>query len=128
MLYIRIGEGSERVMFAIVKSLAVAVLLGTSFIERFIKGIFHSERRIVPSNFPPVSILIMHETETYKTEEQQEDTDTNTMEEPDFTQEQVRIACNVTLKLLSESYVLVTSRAKSIVKLDAFAQFEQDCP
>lgn len=47
-LHIRIKEYSVRVVFGVIRHLTVPVLLGTSFIDRFVMGIFSTDRKIVP--------------------------------------------------------------------------------
>lgn len=69
MLHIRIEQSRITVMFEIVRSLAVPVLLNTSFLDRFIEVIFLNKRKIVSCNTRPVRILMLHETEIDKTEE-----------------------------------------------------------
>lgn len=76
-------------MTIFVQTLTGSVLLGTSFIDRFIKDIFSSEIKIVPFTSPPVSILMEHEAESEMTEEQQEDTITIIMAEKKNNQELV---------------------------------------
>lgn len=51
---------------------------------------------------------------------------TNIIAEQDFTQEMVQAARAVTLKSLSEIYILVTPNTKDIAELDAFTPFVQD--
>lgn len=51
------GDSRERVVFGIVRKLAVAVLLGTSYLNRFLQGVFPAELKTVPSNAKPVPIL-----------------------------------------------------------------------
>lgn len=74
MLHVIIGDIRIRIMFGIFRDLAVDVFIVTTFIGRFINGIFPSERKIVPFNFPPMSILIVHDVEGNKTEKQQDGT------------------------------------------------------
>lgn len=119
-LHVQIEEGHIRVTFGIFRNLAVPVLLGTSFINNFAKGIFPGEKKMIPFNSPTVLILTMLERETDQTEEQQEDTVTNIISDQYFTQELVRVACTVTLRSLSETSVLFATNAGSIVQLDAF--------
>lgn len=45
--------------FGIARSLAVPDLLQTSFVARFVEGIFSPKKRIVPYNFKPVPILVI---------------------------------------------------------------------
>lgn len=56
IIHINMGEARVRVTFGIIKNLAVPVLLRTSFIAKFVKGIFPTERKIVPYNRKPVSM------------------------------------------------------------------------
>lgn len=71
---------------------------------------------------------MVNETETDKTEEQQEDTVDNIIAEQDLTQELVRVTRKVALKPLSETSILVATDANGIIQLDFFTKFEQDCP
>lgn len=71
---VQIAESDMRVMFGIVRNLAVPVLTSTSFTDKCINGIFRSGMKIVPFNSPPVAILTVHGTEIDETEEQQSDT------------------------------------------------------
>lgn len=48
-------------MFRNVKNLAVPVLLVTSLIDKFVKGIFLSEMKIVRCNSEPVQIMLVQE-------------------------------------------------------------------
>lgn len=57
LLFISMNELSVRVLFGIVENLAIEVLLRTSFIDRYIRGNFPSERKVVPWNYSPVPIL-----------------------------------------------------------------------
>lgn len=57
-------------MFGTVQNLAVPVLLGKYFIDTFIEGILSDETKIIPFNFPPLLILMVHEAGPDKTEEQ----------------------------------------------------------
>lgn len=56
-LQVRIGDFKVRVAFGVVGGLTVLVLLGTSFIDGFVKVIFPLERNQVPYNSRPVPIL-----------------------------------------------------------------------
>lgn len=57
LLHVQLGDLRVRVWFGVVKNLAVSVLLGTSFIDRFVTGIFPPERKVVPQNSEPVDII-----------------------------------------------------------------------
>lgn len=56
-MFVRIGDLRVRAWFGVVENLAVDILVGTSFIDRCIRGIFPTERKIVPWHSRPVSIL-----------------------------------------------------------------------
>lgn len=46
-------------LFGIVENLAVSVLLGTSFIDRFVKGVLPAEQKILPYNSAKDSIILL---------------------------------------------------------------------
>lgn len=50
-LQVRMGDSRVGVVFVVVHNLAIPVLLGTSFIDRFVRGIFSPERKIVAYKF-----------------------------------------------------------------------------
>lgn len=60
VLYVRIGESLVRVMFGIVRNLAVPALLGTSLIDKFNKGIIPTKPNIILFSSLPVLILLIH--------------------------------------------------------------------
>lgn len=57
ILFVRIGDWRVRVWFGIVGNLAVEVLIGNLFIDRYIPGNLPSERKLVPRHSSPVPIL-----------------------------------------------------------------------
>ena len=57
LLTVRLGDLTARVYFGIVERLAVPLLLGTSFIDRFIDGVFPRTRQVVPIHSRPVAIV-----------------------------------------------------------------------
>jgi len=57
LLHVRVGELRVRVWFGVVSKLAVPALLGTSFIDSFIRAILPLDRKILPLHSPPVAIL-----------------------------------------------------------------------
>lgn len=61
ILHIHLGDTRVSVMFRIFKKLALLVLFETTFIDRFVEGIFPTERKIFPYNLQPLSILKIHE-------------------------------------------------------------------
>lgn len=58
LLHLRIGDLTARVWSGIVPILAVDVLLGTSFIDLFVRSNFPSERKVVPWYSQLVGILV----------------------------------------------------------------------
>lgn len=67
LLSLQLGNITTRVWFDITRHPAVDILLCTTFIDRFIRGIFPSERKVVPWNLPPVPILTkIHSANTLK--------------------------------------------------------------
>lgn len=56
-LSVHMGDLRVRPWFAVVENLAVELLLGTSFIDCCILGLFSSVLRIVPSHFQPVATV-----------------------------------------------------------------------
>lgn len=56
-LGVRMGYYRVRIVFGIVRSLVVPVLVGTSFVHRFVKGILPSKQKIVLYISKPVPLL-----------------------------------------------------------------------
>lgn len=115
-------------MFGVIRNLAVPVLLSTSFVDQCIEDIFPGELKMVPFNASAVPIIILFKTETENIEEQQDETVSKIMPDYEFTKELVRVANTIIPKPLSESSVLVATKTKSIVHLDALRQFKQSYP
>lgn len=57
LLHVRIGDLRFRIWFRVVQSLAVPLLLGTFFIDRFVLTIFTPERQLVPEQSQTVAFL-----------------------------------------------------------------------
>lgn len=55
------GDSRVRVVIGTVRDVAVPVILRTSFIDMFVKGVFSPERKIVPCNSKPVPIFAVHD-------------------------------------------------------------------
>lgn len=58
-LHVRMRDCRVRIDFGVVRNLAVSVLLGKTFIDRFVKSIFPAEMKVAPYNSKPVPILIL---------------------------------------------------------------------
>ena len=56
LLTLQLGDLEARVHFGVVDGLAADIIIGTSFQDRFISGIFPIEQRVVPINSRPVPI------------------------------------------------------------------------
>lgn len=54
-------ESRTSVNFVVLNELIVPVLIGTAYIDRFIKLLPLLERKIVPHHFPPVPNLMVYE-------------------------------------------------------------------
>lgn len=91
------------------------ILFGTSFIDKFIKGILSTERKIVPFNSLPVPILNVHEAGRHRIEDQQTKNIINVMAEQDKEHELESMTCIVALKPLSETSAHITTHANDIV-------------
>lgn len=50
-----------RLLFETVKNAEVSTMLGKSFIDKFVQGIFPTEGNIVPYNSQPMPVLMVHE-------------------------------------------------------------------
>lgn len=60
LLFVRLGYLPVRVRFGIVENLALPVLIGTSYIDQFIKDIFPMKRMILPVHSGAVAILLAY--------------------------------------------------------------------
>lgn len=56
-IFIKVGDMKVKLCFGVIDGLAVAVILERSFIDRFIRAIFPSKRKIVPFNSQEIAIL-----------------------------------------------------------------------
>lgn len=61
MVHILLGEARIRIVFGIIKNLAVSILLETPFIDKLVKRVFHSKRKTVPYNLQLIAILNVHD-------------------------------------------------------------------
>lgn len=57
-LFVRMGDLCVYAWFGVIRNLAVDVVLGTSFIDSCIRGIFPSERKVVPRHSQPLEIML----------------------------------------------------------------------
>lgn len=119
MLLVRMAEACVLVVFVMLRNLTVSFLLGSFFINWFVKKILPAQRRIVPYSLQPVQILLVDEAsddsrtiasttnETYGsllavvTEEQEE---------------VVRVVGATTIQPMFETLVLVNTNASGAVQ------------
>lgn len=57
LLNLRLGDLNTRIWFGVAPHLALDIFLGTAFIDRFIRSIFPSERKVVPWHSKLVAIM-----------------------------------------------------------------------
>lgn len=81
VLHGQIGDSLILVLFGIVQTRAAPVLLGASFINKFMKGILPSVGTIIRLTLPPVPILRVNKVKSDRTKEQKDDTVASTMAE-----------------------------------------------
>lgn len=123
-LSLRTGESRARVTLSVVDKLAALVLFGTTFIDRFIRSINPTERKIAPHHCPPVSILIVHEARSaiekkedlrirQEVEEDLELFVTPTCCDP----KNITVAQRVELEAVCETPVLVSTKAAGLIKV-----------
>ena len=117
-IVIRLGDLKVRVWFGVIEELAVPVLLGTSFADRFIQGIFPQERKVVPNDSGPVAILstLVKDPETNLLVEQ--DPLLCVKDQSDDKREiRFRVAKKRTIPPMSEAPVTVTTNAGGLMML-----------
>lgn len=56
--FLRMGDLRVCPLFRVLDNLAIEVLLRSLFIDRCIRGVFPSDRKIVPWHSPPIAILL----------------------------------------------------------------------
>lgn len=59
VLYVRTGDSRVRMMFGIVRDMAVSALFGTSAVDKCSKDVIPTDWNIVRFNSPPVPILLV---------------------------------------------------------------------
>lgn len=57
LFHVRMADAGIPVVFGVVGSRAVLILLGTSFIDRYVKGIFLPEHKILLHNSATVAVV-----------------------------------------------------------------------
>lgn len=121
-LPVRMADSRGRVVCDIVRNLAVPAILATLFIDRFLKGIFPHDRKIVLYNSKPVPILtINNRSEEQMKKEEVAKNLTMTKDEP--AARLVRVARQPTIPSSSKRIGLVTTDAKGIVQIEALLQW-----
>ena len=122
-LFIRMGDLKVRVWFGVVENLAVPVLLGTSYIDRFVQGIFPQERKVVPNDSRPVAILssfaVDPTTNMVIDEDEVLTVDENTIPNKVSRDVLIRVAKQTTLPPMSETIVTVTTKGAGLMLLSS---------
>lgn len=72
MLYLHMRETHVHVVFVILGSFAVNAVLGTWYIENFVKRTSSAKRKIVAYNINPVQTLMIYEVPNGKKEQQEQ--------------------------------------------------------
>lgn len=57
LLIMKICYSKVQIWFGIVDSLPIVILSGTVFIDRYMQGILHGARRVVPWHLPPIELV-----------------------------------------------------------------------
>lgn len=130
--YVRMDEARVRVELGELRNLAVPILLGTSFVDKFVKGVFPSKRKIVTYNSPRVSLLLIHEALTDNqgfNDESENGTYKGILVVEYVEREQsIRIARTIVLQPMSETAVLVVTNAKRLVEIESLPALLEKCP
>lgn len=131
MFHARIGQDRVRVVFGIARNLEVYVLLGTSSLEKFIKGMLPAKRMIDAYVLQPVPILLVQEVSDDK------QTIIKQTNEPDGSilaletknkNNVVRVSRAITLQLMSGKPVLARSNGSGTIQVDSYTPFGQQNP
>lgn len=117
-----------RMMFGLVRNLTVTTLLGTSFVDKCIRGVFPRNQRIFPFKISPLPTVVVLETTNVGATDQL----TQTVGSVRLLQEKepnsARVARTVTLQPFAKTPVLLVISARSLVQVVAFAVFIQNYP
>lgn len=115
LLHLRLRKLSTRISFRVAPHLAVEIILGTSFTDRLVRGIFSSERKVVPWHPQAVAILVHKRTpqDTHKSSNVSpnpaQGVDHNVC--PDTGYDAVRLAKKVVLQPHTQHHVLVSTKS-----------------
>lgn len=127
-LHVWIWDSRVRVFLGVVRNLAVFALLGTSFIDKFVKGIFPSKQKIVLYNSAPAETLAT----IIRTKIDDKDgQDIDKISEEDAVMEDryevlrlIIVAKQTKISHRSEVTVLITTEAKRILKVDELPDWD----
>lgn len=113
----RMGDSRLRVVFGVVCSLGMPVLLKTSYINRFLKGIFQTKRKRVLYNSKPVPNLVIKDMpEKHKNKAQ----DVLVILEHDL--RLVRVSRQTKISPRSKGFVLVTTDPRELVQVGSLLE------
>lgn len=124
MLRLRIGDSCTCVAFGVALNIAVPMLLGRIFIDRFIKSVHPAERITFPYHSLTALILLVHETRKAADKKEASDIRNFNAEDLDLLValtvsklESITVACEVILKAVWETSVLVSTWAAVLVEV-----------
>lgn len=127
-LHVQSGDSRLRVMFGIFRNLAVATVLGTSFIEKCITGIFPIDQKIVLFSSTPVTVLVVLEVTSEGITEQLTETVFSVFTLQEQEPSLVCAARTVNLQPFSVTAAVAACSSIGLVQFNACVGFEQHNP
>lgn len=122
-LRVRIRDSRVRVVFVIVRYLAVPVFLGTSFIDSFVKDIFPSERKIVPYISKPVPIIAIKDLSS-EHEDKDDSAQGMLLTKEEHAPRLVSVVRQKKIPPRSEGVALVATNTKGLVQVGPLLEWE----
>jgi len=116
LLHVRVGDLCVKVWFGVVPVLVTKVLLGTTYINRFVRGIFPPEQQVVPFHSRPIPLLKPPTASVLLVEPH--DGTTSVHHAPAARDDMVRVAKPVRLPPYSECKVLVTCATPGLIMVE----------
>lgn len=121
--HLSMGEVPAFINFSVLGKLVVPVLLGTTYIKRFIKLVHPSEGKVIPYRSQPVPILMRHEAmrtaKDEKAHSRQKDTKRLAllMTPSRFERQNITVVRQVVLKAMLETSVLTSTQAAGLMNM-----------
>lgn len=120
-LQVTIGDSRVRVVFDVVRNIAVPFLLGTSFIDKFVRGMFPAKQRVVSYHSKSLPIFAVND----KTEPRRDKNDGALdvlMTKEEQTIHLICVARQTKMSLKAEEFALVAIDAKELVQIEALLE------